>query len=930
MAFEKLDPRIQDLIEEKGWSNPTHPQQKAIPTILDGEDVLLTAPTGIGKTEAAMLPLLDKILNEDAEPISLLYVTPLRALNRDMFDRLLWWCRKLDLEVAVRHGDTSDYERRKQAEFPEQIFVTTPETLQAILPGSKMKEHLKNVNYLVVDEIHELVSSKRGTQLSLGIERLKELCGDPQLIGLSATVGSPKEVASFLSPEAKIIKAGEASDFSIEVDSPLPQDEDEELSEELLIGKDIAARLREIHQIIEDSESSLVFTNTRESSEVLSSRLHRMDKKYDHSTHHSSLSKDVRIESEDKFKEGDLRTLICTSSLELGIDIGRIDTVVQYGSPRRVDKLLQRIGRSGHSVKDESRGKIIALDADDIMEATVIAQLALGENLEETEFHKKALDVLGNQIIGICIDEYSIPQEKIFNMISNSYYYKDLSQEKFYEVLHFLSNLHYIWINEDGINRSKKAWEYYYENLSTIPDIYQYRVVDSVQGKNVGQLDESFVAEYGETGTTFVMKGRSWRIISVDEGKVYVEPVEEVESAVPAWEGELIPVPQDVARGVGKLRRKILELDDKEENDGEIIDAIRNEYPISRDACKKIIPYVRDSKDEIASDNKLLLEQKDNFTIIHSCNGTLVNQTLGKYLASLLIEDLGRSVAVKQDPYRIMLKGTKLENIRDLLENSDPEELEYVLDSAVEKSQMFKWRFIHAAKRMGAVQSRAKWDQVNISRIIDSYEDSPIFDEAKREVFQEKMDVSGAKKVLDEIDSGVIKIEECGEGKISEQGLTHKFQELLGPEKPKEEIFKIFKQRVRNTKLRLLCTRCGEYKVTKRVRDIEEDIKCPVCGSGRITAVKPYEKEKEKVIDKIKEDKDLTEEEKEVRDDLEEVGDYVLTYGKKFLEAIGGKGVGPETAIRILAKQYDEEDEFYEEILEKEKEYTRTKKFWAD
>lgn len=877
-----------------------------------------------------MLPLLHKILNEDAEPISLLYITPLRALNRDMFDRFLWWCRKLDLEVAVRHGDTSDYERRKQAEFPEQIFVTTPETLQAIMPGSKMKEHLKNVKYVVVDEIHELVSSKRGTQLSIGLERLKQLCGDPQLIGLSATVGSPHEVARFLSEETEIVQAGEAADFSIEVDSPEPTEEDEKLSEELLIGKDIAARLRKIHELIEDSESSLVFTNTRESSEVLSSRLHRMEKQYEHSTHHSSLSKDVRIESEDRFKEGELKTLICTSSLELGIDIGQIDMVVQYGSPRRVDKLLQRIGRSGHSVEKESSGKIIALDSDDIMEATVIAKLALDERLEETKFHKKALDVLGNQIVGICIDEYNIPQEKIFNIIRNSYYYNNLSEQKFYEVLQFLGNLHYIWINEDGINRAKKAWKYYYENLSTIPDIYQYRVVDSVEGKDVGQLDEGFVAEYGETGTTFVMKGRSWRILSVDEGKVYVEPVDEVESAIPAWEGELIPVPQDVARGVGELRRKILEWSEEKESEEEIIKAIRNEYPISRDACKKIIPYIQESEGEVAPDNKLLLEQKDNFTVIHSCNGTLVNQTLGKYLAELLIDEMGRSVAVKHDPYRIMLKGTKLEKVRDLLETSDPEELEYVLDSAIEKSQMFKWRFIHAAKRMGAVQSRAKWDQVNISRIIDSYRDSPIFDEAKREVFHEKMDVPGAKQVLEEIDREEVTVEECEGGKISEQGLTHKFQELLGPSKPKQEIFNIFKQRVRNTKLRLLCMRCGEYRVTKRVRNIEDDIKCPVCGSGRITAVKPYEREKEKVVNKIQEDKELTEEEKKVRSKLEDIGDYVLTYGKKFLKAIGGKGVGPETAIRILAKQYDDEDEFYQEILEKEKEYTRTKRFWAD
>ncbi len=927
MSFEKLDPKIRKLIEEKGWDRPTKPQEKTIEPIISGKDVLLTAQTGIGKTEAAMLPLFHRLLNEDTEPIALLYITPLRALNRDMFKRLLWWCNRLDIEVTIRHGDTSNYKRRKQAEFPEQIFVTTPETLQAILPGSKMKEHLKNVKYVVIDEIHELVESKRGVQLSLGLERLRELCGDPQMIGLSATVGSPEEVASTLSDDAEVISAVETKEFSIEVEMPKPGDKDEELGEKLFADKESTSRLRRIHDLIEESDSSLVFTNTREASEVLSSRLNRLEKEYDHSIHHSSLSKDVRINNEDSFKGGEIKSLICTSSLELGIDIGHIDRVVQYGSPRQVKRLLQRVGRSGHQVQAESNGKIIARNEDDVIESAVVARRALEKKLEPTKFHKGALDVLANQIVGYCIDVYGLEWEDIFDLVTRSYFYRDLSEQKFYEVLRFMSNLYYLWIDEK-VKRSKKAWEYYYENLSTIPDVYNYQVVDTVQSQDVGQLDESFVAEYGEPGTTFIMKGRSWRILSVDEGKVLVEPVNEVDSAVPAWEGELIPVPRSVAKEVKELRRKVkkwIQDGDHEEAKNKLM----KNYPVDKGAADCIVEYINEGLEEVADEGEMFLEKKGKFVVIHSCNGTLANQTLGKFLASVLMEEKGRSMAVKNDPYRIMLQGADIQSVKNVLERTRPEDLEMILDSSIEKSQLFKWRFIHAAKRFGAVEKRAKWDRVNISGIVRSYRDSPIHDEAKREVFQEKLDIEGAKNVLRSIHEDNLELKVCEGGKIGEKGLSHKFKELMGPEKPKEEIFKAFKNRIKNTKVRLMCMRCGQYRITKKVRDLPEDIKCSACGSGRITAIKPYEEGKEQILEKLSEGKELTESEQTTRDKMEHVADLVLTYGRQFIKALAGRGVGPETAIRILAQQTDG-DKFYEEILEKEKEYTRTKKYWSD
>ncbi|RLJ02600.1 MAG: helicase, partial [Candidatus Aenigmatarchaeota archaeon] len=561
MPFKTLTKEIQNLIADRGWSEPTLVQEKAIPRIMDGENLLIIAPTGIGKTESAMLPIFSMVHERNEPPISILYITPLKALNRDMFDRLIWWAEKLNLEVGVRHGDTTDYERRKQVEFPPHLLITTPETLQAILTGTKMREHLKNVKHVVVDEVHELVESKRGTQLSIALERLKEISGDFQIIGLSATVGSPEEVARFLGGGRSIgiVKAMTAKDMEILVDSPSPTSEDRLLSERIFLGEDATARLRRIHELVETHRGTLVFTNTREAAEVLSSRLRKIETNYKHDIHHGSLSKDVRVYAEKKFKEEELRALICTSSLELGIDIGSIDLVIQYMSPRQVSKLVQRIGRSGHRVGEKSKGIIIAADPDDILESVVIARKAMSNELEDIRFNKLSLDVLANQIIGLSLEYYDLDRKRIYNIITRSYLYSNLTEEKFDEVLNFLEDLKILY-TLPKVRRKRKSWNYYFENLSTIPDTFQYRVIDNIEKKDVGVLDEGFVAEHGTPGTTFVVKGSSWRILSVEDGKVYVEPVDDMESAIPAWEGELIPVPESVALEVSELRYRIYEM----------------------------------------------------------------------------------------------------------------------------------------------------------------------------------------------------------------------------------------------------------------------------------------------------------------------------------------------------------------------------------
>ncbi|MCD6477743.1 MAG: DEAD/DEAH box helicase [Candidatus Aenigmarchaeota archaeon] len=929
--FSKLHPKIQKLIKERDWKEPTSAQEKAIPEIISGKNVLIIAPTGIGKTESAMLPIFSIWLDKKPAPISILYITPLRALNRDLMKRLLWWGDRLEMDISVRHGDTTQYERTKQSEFPPDLLISTPETLQAILPGSKMKKNLSNIKWVVIDEIHELATSKRGVQLSLGLERLRKLSGDFQVIGLSATVGSPDDVAKFLGKNVEVIKAMSTKDLSVSVVSPSPTKKDREMAEKIFLGADATARIRTIYNFVKDKKT-LVFTNTREAAEILSSRLRSLE--YDkHDIHHSSLSKGVRILAEDRFKNGELNVLICTSSLELGIDIGAVEQVIQYMSPRQVSKLVQRVGRSGHKIGERSNGIIIASDEDDIMEAGVIARMALSGELERIKFHELAYDVLAHQIVGMSLDKYDYDWKEMYELVKNSYLYRNLDKKEFARILKFMEVLRMIYL-DTKVRRRRKAWEYYYDNLSTIPDVYQYRVIDNVENKEVGVLDEGFVAEHGETGTTFIVKGRPWRILSVYSGKVFVEPVDDITSAIPAWEGELIPVTREVAQEVGDLRRKISDMIDSKMKDEDVIEEIQKTYPISLDACKKVLKYIKkqkNSKKMVPDNKKILIEGEKDFIVIHSCFGSMINQTLSRFFSAILSANLGRSVAIKNDPYRIIIQGASRDDVLNAIEKNDPDDFEIVIDNTIERTQMFRWRFIHIAKRFGAITKKARWDKVNMSKIIETFRDTPIFEEAKREVYLEKLDMEGAKEVFKMIKNGGIEVFVDNTEKLSpigKVGVEYQFRELVAPEKPEKEIFETFKERLLNTEVRLVCMKCGKYSVTRKVKSIEKDPECPVCGSRFITVIRPYQRDMENIIKKNLSGKALTHEEEKKLSRMESIADLVLTYGSKVILALAGRGVGPDTAIRILAKQRENEDDFFKDILEAERQFARTKRYW--
>ncbi|HJW97335.1 MAG TPA: DEAD/DEAH box helicase, partial [archaeon] len=804
-VFSLLEPRLQNLVSQR-FSEPTPIQKDVIPEILSGHNVLTISETGSGKTEACMLPIFNLWLKEKPKQVSILYITPLRSLNRDLQNRITWWAGQLDMDVSVRHGDTSQYERKKQADNPPDMLIVTPETLQAILIGKVMREAVKNIRYIVLDEVHELVPSKRGLQLTIGLERLKELVKSagnptPRILALSATIGTPDKIVSFFSMcregsravPCKIVNAIKMKHTRILVESPKPRPEDSSIKEKVLVGAETVARLRRILQLIHERNSVLTFTNTREFAEILSSRIKVLDENLAIETHHSSLSKNVRISAEEAFKSSELKALICTSSLELGIDIGAIDFVIQYMSPRQVSKLLQRVGRSGHSLSRLSDGIIISTDADDAFEATVIASLAKKGWVEPTVTYPKSLDVLAHQIVGLSLEEYRISHDKAYEIVKRAEPFKDLTKEEFLEVARLTQKLGFLWVDskfaeKPELRRRQKAWLYYYSNLTTIPDVRNYQLFDVVSNKPVGSLDAEFISLHGNPGTSVIVKGHAWRILDVTPKKIFAEPLKGIAGAIPAWEGELIPIPYEVAQDVARLRKDIsrkLTLPDSK-----VIEHLTSTLPITKDVAEKMLSYVkRQSKwGFVPDESHILIEHysdvEDAWLIIHAPWGSLANDTIGRVLAALLTTRTG-SVGLQSDPYRIILKLQKSSDWSEAVEtfkNMKPQMMEPILLSILPNTELFIWRFIHVAKRFGIIDKEAEYGKGYIKKVAEAYKGTPAYREALNEVFHEKLDLERAKEVLSDMNSGKLKIRiEVGLSPFAEADLMRKY-EIVAPE----------------------------------------------------------------------------------------------------------------------------------------------------
>lgn len=933
------------LADRLGFRKLNKMQLASIPRVFAGSDVLIVAPTGSGKTEAALLPVLESLSSEERGGIRALYVTPLRALNRNMIDRVLRLVSASNLTAAVRHGDTPTADRRKQAAAPPDILITTPETLQAILPGKVMQRHLRNVRFVIIDEVHQFAKDRRGIQLAVALGRLRKVTGRPfQRIGLSATVGAPESIAALFGEKPlEILAASLEKRYEYRVEWPRPIDKDFETARDYYITPEAAAGLSAIDDSLDESRSALVFVNARPLAELLGSRLAMV--RSDVAVHHGSLPREERERVEAGFKSGEIKGLVSTSTLELGIDIGTVDRVVQYNSPRQVTSLIQRVGRSGHTLDRTSRGLVLAVSSDDAIESLAAVQAAQEGDLEPLPIHRLALDVLAHQIVGCALDQGgTAPWSEILATIRAAEPYRDLEDAAAERVAEFLDHLGVLRQQGDKVRVTPKGRRYYFENLSTIRDERRYPVTDLTTQKQVGILGEEFMLIQAREGLHFIVRGRPWKIERIGkDGVVYVTPVADPNAIIPGWDGELLPVPFGLAQRVGRIRK---EIDARLEKVGvpKAVAAFEKAWPINKTGAKRLVEEhanQRKAGAPVPTDDRIVVEAFDRFLIVHASFGEVVNVTLG----DLIEEVLARKHLVRfwwTDPYRILYeliadtREIDVEALVDDLLRIDDATLEDGLKALLENHLPLGYYMKGIAERFGAIRRGLTVGEGDLRSFEIRFANTPIYDEAVREALLLHADFDRVREIVRKIRKGEIDVvihrSEETPTPLAYPILRRYVEapELFSPEAEREEILDRMRLHLSAEPIHLLCFECGHFHEEVRIGEMPDHPECAKCKSRLLTVLgwaawtvrDAYAKRTRKL--------DLTDEERKLLTRAKQVADLVAVYGKRAVYANSVYGVGPTTASKILAKMQDTEKEFLNDLFEAKLKYVTTRPYWNE
>ncbi len=803
-----LHPLVREWFLSK-YSTFTPPQRYAIVEAFKGNNVLITSPTGSGKTLAAFLAAISMLIEkaekgELEDKVYVVYVSPLRALNNDIRRNLEEPLAEIyelaerkgiklqKIRIAVRTGDTDPAERQRQMRKPPHVLITTPETLAIVLCSPKFSKTLQNVRFLIVDEIHAMAENKRGVHLTLSMERLQRIQqGKMVRIGLSATIAPLDEVARFLvgyehgvERDCVVADVTFEKKMDIKVVSPLHDffaATAEEISEKLY---DLLA------EYVKNSRTTLIFTNTRSATERVVYHLKKRLKDVPIKAHHSSLSKEVRLEVERELKEGKLKCVVSSTSLELGIDIGYIDLVILLGSPKSINRALQRIGRSGHRLHEVSVGRIVVVDQDDLVECTVLAEEARRRRLDRIRIPKKCLDVLCQHVVGMAIEKKWTVDEALA-LIRNAYPYKDLSREEFISVLRYLSGSYSelerkkvyakIWFDEnEGVfgRRGKMARPIYYLNLGTIPDEVAINVITK-DGKMVGKVEEEF-AERLVAGDIFVLAGRTFRFLKSKGMNIIVEEVEGEKPTVPSWFSEQLPLSYDLALRIQKFRGMMEKLIEERSRE-EIIDFLMKEYQIERNAANAIYRYFVEQKlfSEIPTDKKLVVEKYEeddkNYYFFHTLIGRRANSAIARVFAYRvgLMKDCNVQMAVNDNGFALILPSYKRLSDAEIEALFMLPEFEEHLKRSLDRTEMLRRRFRHVAVRSFMVlknylgREKSVWrQQLSADSILSFlrryYPEFPVLKETYREIMEDAMDIASAldylKKVGNEIELRIVRI----------------------------------------------------------------------------------------------------------------------------------------------------------------------------
>jgi len=909
-----LDPTISKKFKSIGFEELTEIQKEAIPEILEEKNCLIIAPTGSGKTECATIPIFSKLKTRKvSNKIKALYITPLRALNRDVFKRIINYAENENLKIEIRHGDTSQANRKRIADNPPDILITTPETLVNLLSQKKHLDALSDLEWVIIDEVHELLASERGSQLCLSLERL-QIKSKNQIhrIGLSATVGNPEEAGRFL--------VGTDRKFQLIHDTSL-RNYDVDVVFVDGIMDDVAVKIIEYIKKEQITSPVLLFTNSRGESERLSSIL-KQKTSINVELHHGSLSRQVREETEDMLRDGKSGIVVCTSSLELGLDIGSVELVIHYGSPRQVSKFMQRIGRSKHDRGDSARGLIITENADDEFEIQAIIERIKEGSIEEQKIHHGSLDVLAHHLVGLSMQVGNVPIEAALKLTKLAYPFRDISLEEFFDVLEILALRDLIIFNDDKTEYKKNtaffATKYHFQNLSTIPDILKFKVVDTIENKFIGTLDQRFVGDL-DKDQIFVLRGSQWRVLNIDEKsfKINVLPIRSSqEIPVPKWEGVNIPVDFKTANKVGAFRTKV--------RNGSL--KMMNNIISNLD-----FPKVPDEKTLVIESHRL---PQKSVLILHSCFGTKINSTLKVILETLLDASLASRVKSSSDAYRILLsvesRFTKKHITDVFLSDFDINE---IMSVALKGKNDVTWKTFCVGKKFGFYDRSDVYVKNEIRYDFERNIDTPLVKEAFRELFHEKFDLEGAQRIIDLIKENKIQIEWVDVDKFSklaEPVLDQTVMSYTNPANIDKEMLLKVKTRLMQTKQRLICVRCGLWQQVMTPNETHP-LRCKYCKGQQITCTYEYDHELVKIIQKKHQGKKLTPDENKNFQKAWKVSSLLSSFGKTALIVMAAYGVGPDTGARILKNRVEGDDDYLiKQIIIAEKTYTLTRGFWKD
>ncbi|MEI9999592.1 MAG: DEAD/DEAH box helicase [Verrucomicrobiota bacterium] len=780
-TIEGLEPRVARWVERK-FHEPTEVQTAAVTQVLRGRSVLISSPTGTGKTLAAFLGIFDHLARLRAagplpDAVIAVYVSPLRALAYDLQKNIAAPLRQLrfgDVRIGLRTGDTTQKERAAQKRRPPHILVTTPESLALLLGQASWLPALGARRFLVIDEIHALAENKRGTHLMVSAERLQALRPDEPLcrIGLSATIAPLERVAEFLAGPGRpceVVTAVSPKKTIIEVFSPLQKNPYPPA------GWTATRTLKELAVLLADYRTTLIFTNTRSGAESIGLRLKRLLPKWAKKieVHHASLDRQIRLDVEDRLKQGKLRAVVCSTSLEMGIDIGFIDLVVMISAPKGVSRALQRLGRSGHALNETSRGVLVASNINDLVECAVTARMVDARQLEPVRIPENAADVLAQHVVGL-VASGDWTEDAIFALVRHAYSYRHLTREKFDQVLRYLEGGGVSLERQYGPVFGKivrhpggrltvpgpRVARDYYQNVGTISS--ESMVVVKVKGRRIGEVEQNFIQQLN-TGDVFVLNGRTIRLLETRLLEAKAEWAPAQLPTVPRWNANKMPLASGLAREVTRLRSRMRELMERDET-GEAARAwLIETYNLSSintaailrqfaaQARVSAIPTERDFLIEVFPEGPL------RHFFFHSLIGRSANDALSRVIAWRVKERKGGNALVTIDDYGFLMSLREfqvmpMDELKDLF---SPDHAEEDLLAALRPSQLVKWQFRGVAQT-GLMVPRQQfgrerparalqWSTEIIFEVLQKYEpDHPLLAEAYHEAAHTFLDLPRA------------------------------------------------------------------------------------------------------------------------------------------------------------------------------------------